>query len=437
MFEFKLPDVGEGIHEAEVLQWLVAVGDPVKQDQPVVEIQTDKAIMELPSPVAGRVEQLAAAPGSVVHVGEVLIVIAPEDDRRPTTDARTREPTGSRVPEFPSSSIPSGSHHPLTSSPAHATRRVLAAPAVRKMALELGIDLADVPGSGPAGRVLPEDVRQYADGRRPTTDERQTTADQRTPNEERQVSGMKHDALQSATANPQSEMTERVPLQGLRRRIAERMEQAWRVPHVTSFETVEVARLVELKQQLAAEAERRGVRLTYTALLVKIVVQALKEHPYFNASLDMERHEILVHRQYHIGIATAVPDGLVVPVVRHADRLTLLHVAAEIQRLSERARERKLNQDELSGSTFTITNFGSFGGQQGTPIINPPEAAILGFGRIDQQPVVVEGRVEVRPLLPLALSFDHRLIDGAAAAQFLVHVKTLLHRPDVLMLDLT
>jgi pyruvate dehydrogenase E2 component (dihydrolipoamide acetyltransferase) len=226
------------------------------------------------------------------------------------------------------------------------------------------------------------------------------------------------------------------PLQGLRRRIAERMELAWQIPHVTSFEEVDATHLVNLRQHLQPEAERRGVRLTYLPFIIKATIQALKEFPYFNASLEMAQQKIRLHRYYHIGIATAVPEGLLVPVIRHADRLSLLQLAAELNRLAQLAQQRKLGVAELSGSTFTITNFGSFGSHQGTPIINPPEVAILGCGRIEEKAVAVAGQVAVRHILPLALSFDHRLIDGAAAGQFLGRLKALLADPNLLFLEL-
>ena len=233
------------------------------------------------------------------------------------------------------------------------------------------------------------------------------------------------------------EVVEEEPLQGLRRRIAERMELAWEIPHVTSFDEVDASKLVALRQQLQPEAELRGVRLTYLPFIIKAVVQTLKEYPYFNASLDMEQQKILHHRYYHIGIATAVPDGLLVPVIRYADQMNLIQLATELKRLAELAQERKLGLEELSGSTFTITNFGSYGNSVGTPIINAPEVAILGMGRIAEKPVVAAGgEVVARPMLPLALSFDHRLIDGAASGQFLQRLKSLLADPNLLFLEL-
>jgi len=232
------------------------------------------------------------------------------------------------------------------------------------------------------------------------------------------------------------EPIERTALQGLRRRIAERMELAWRVPQVTVFEDVDATKLLALREELREAAERRGVRLTLMPLLLKATVLALREHPLLNASLDLQRQELVLRRYYHIGVATAAPDGLLVPVLRHADRLTLLELAAELERLVEAARARKLEARELSGSTFTISNFGSFGAAQGTPLVNPPEAAILGCGRIAERPFVLEGQLVARPLLPLALSFDHRLNDGAGAGAFLARLRELLTTPGLLMLDL-
>ncbi len=459
MVEFKLPDVGEGLHEAEVLRWLVNVGDTVKQDQPIVEIQTDKAVVEIPSPVAGRVQEIRAQAGRVAHVGDVLLVIEPAGGAAPTPPVRPASvpatapsngksthdgptvadgapPNRSIAAPPPPSPAPPGAAPSEPPSAGGPPRRVLAAPAVRKLALQLGIDINQVKGSGPVGRVLPEDVRRFAEaGPQPV----ETVAAPQAPASVAPAAPPTRapaPAVPAPIGAPPEERTDREALQGLRRRIAERMEIAWRVPHVTSFEEVDATKLVALKAALTPEAERRGIRLSYTPIFVKVVVQALKENPTFNATLDMEHGEILLHRYYHIGVAAAIPEGLVVPVVRHADRLTLLQVAAEVNRLAEGARERRLTQAELSGSTFSITNFGSFGGQQGTPIINPPEAAILGVGRIEPKAVVVDGRIEARPVLPLALSFDHRLIDGAAGAAFLGRVKALLMNPETLMLDM-
>lgn len=447
MFEFKLPDVGEGIHEAEILRWLVAEGDAVGQDQPLLELQTDKAVTEIPSPRAGRIARIHAPVGRIARVGEVLVVIDTTTDHRPPTTGTVEsgEPAAatSRAPrsaphaapaESVITSLQSPSASPQTprptpnASPSPSAQRILAAPAVRRLALQLGIDLTQVPGSGPVGRVLAEDVRRFAEG---------TTEDVAGPaSAAATLHAAQAESPLPTLPPPPQETVERVPLQGLRRRIAERMEAAWRVPHVTSFEEADASSLVSLRAHLKPEARRRSVGLTYMPLLIKMTVHVLREFPTFNATLDMANGEILVRKYYHIGVATAIPEGLVVPVIRHADRLTILQIATELGRLASGARQRSLPLADMSGSTFTLTNFGSFGGQQGTPIINPPEVAILGLGRIEERAVVVNGHIEARPILPLALSYDHRLIDGAAAAQFLVRFKTLVGNPAALMLDL-
>jgi pyruvate dehydrogenase E2 component (dihydrolipoamide acetyltransferase) len=434
MLEFKLPDVGEGIHEAEVLRWLVNVGDKVERDQALLEIQTDKAVVEIPAPVAGIIAEIRAEAGSMARVGDVLIVIDPTDQVTAGAGAgKTAEPA--QATPSPTNGQTAASSQGSAGAAAGPGRRILAAPAVRKLALELEIDLARVPGSGPAGRVLPDDVKKFA-----AQQERSEAA--APPAEDRVVTETpgRPEVAPTAAVPPTvprgQELTEEEPLQGLRRRIAERMEIAWRIPHVTSFDEVDAANLVALRKQLQPEAERRGLRLTYLPFIVKAVTQTLKENPYLNASLDMANKTIRLHRHFHIGIATTVPEGLLVPVIRHADQLNLLQIAGELTRLGDLAQQRKLELNELSGSTFTITNFGSFGGQQGTPIINPPEVAILGVGRLEDKPVVVAGQVEVRPVLPLALSYDHRLIDGAAAGQFLKRLIALLADPNLLFLEL-
>lgn len=436
-YQFKLPDLGEGIHEAEIINWLVNVGDTIGVNQPLLEVQTDKALVEIPAPVAGTIKDIRIKPGTMAHLGDVLVSIQPKNDtvhRRPT-------PT----PPISATAI---------AGLAGPGQRVLAAPAVRKMALKLGVDLHRVPGSGPDGRVLPSDVRTFAEQRdakpspqkavEPVSD----LPDRSGPS--KIVADKPPEPLEPAAELPQfkqignlshapdSQTTPTTePLIGLRRRIAKRMDEAWRIPHVTSFAEVEVSRLVKLRDQLNdIAAMEQGLSVTYLPFIIKAAIQALKAYPDFNARLDLEQQQIIRYHHYHIGIATAIPEGLVVPVIRHADRLSLRQLAVELTRLTDQARARQLGLDDLSGSTFSITNFGSAGGEQGTPIINPPEVAILGCGRIELKPVVVKGQIKARPVLPLSLSFDHRLLDGIAAAQFLNHLKQRLHNPKLLLLDL-
>lgn len=421
-YNFKLPDVGEGIHEAEIVRWLAKEGDAVSLNQPLLEIQTDKAVVEIPAPVAGRIAEIMAEPGTLAHVGDVIVTIEPNGQE---LGVRSQE-SGDNLP--PSSLIPQP-------SPLAPGWRVLAAPAVRKLARELSVELAQVPGSGPAGRVLPSDVRAFA-GRQAAPEPEPVRA---TPQPaaiaaqpEPVVARPQLEAIPAADAAPEIE-----PLRGLRRSMAERMGESWRtIPHATIFEEIDAGQLVKLRRALQPQAEQRGLKLTYLPFVIKAVTQALRAHPDVNASIDMAQQQIFKHRVYHIGVAMATPDGLLVPVVRHADRLTLLELAAEISRLAERAAQRRLSPQELSGGTFTLTNFGSFGSHQAAPIINPPEAAILGLGAIADRPWAVNGKVKVRPVLPLALSFDHRLLDGAAAAGFMADVLRLLADPRRLLLEL-
>ena len=310
---------------------------------------------------------------------------------------------------------------------------------MRKLAFELGIDLEQVTSSQANGRVTIDDVRAYAE-RAKTTSTHPTSSSPQTVGASPSVVGVGGlvPARGGGEAQPVSPSQEyREPLKGLRKAIAEHMERAWRiVPHASAFDEVDGSGLVALRQALKPEAEKRGVHLTYIPILVKLLIPVLKQFPIFNASLDEERREIIYKRSYHIGVATASPEGLLVPVLRNADQLTLVDIARELDRLIEGARKRTLSLPELSGSTFTLNNVGSFGGGSGTPIINYPEVAILAVGRLQDKAIVEQGQVLVRPIMPLTLSFDHRLIDGAMSAAFLSRFKELVENPQQLLLDM-
>ncbi|TMF45271.1 MAG: 2-oxo acid dehydrogenase subunit E2 [Chloroflexi bacterium] len=434
MSELKLADLGEGMHEAEIVEWLVKVGDTVKLDQTVVKVETDKAVVEIPSPVTGRVAEIRVQDGQTARVGDVLVVF---DAPTPSNgdNAASAKGQGAQA-AVPSSSPTPATQTTQTTQPTAPKQRVLAAPAVRKLAFEMGVDLEQVTPSNPNGRVSIEDVKAIAE-RRSQTESSPAAATSvpapKTAEDALPQTGERQALLTTAPAV----QDERQPLTGLRKRVAEHMERSWRtIPHATAFDEVDGGGLVALREALKPIAEKRGIRLTYIPLLIKLLIPLLKEFPVFNASLDEERREIIYKRSYHIGVAAATPEGLLVPVLRNADRLTLLEIASSVERLIDGAKKRTLSLPEVSGSTFTLNNVGSFGGGSGTPIINHPEVAILAFGRIQEKPVVQQGTVVVRPMMPLALSFDHRLIDGALSGAFLARFKELVENPQQLMLDM-
>lgn len=430
MLEFKLPDVAEGLHEAEILRWMVQPGDQVKLDQPMVEIQTDKSVAEIGAPVSGKVIEIRVQPGAIAHVGEIIILLEPQGgaaqvSKTASASAASQVLRGSVEQAKTARTTPGSNGAPAVK------RRAQAAPAARKMAFELGIDIDQVAGTGPGGRVTMEDVRTFA-ARGAAPAAASAPANGSTPAAPAPATPVAPSVVPAAPGGEQRE-----PLVGLRRRIAERMELAWRtIPHATAFGEADGAALMALREELKPQAEKQSIHLTYLPLLVKIVVQVLKEFPIFNASLDSERREIVYKRFYHIGLATDTPDGLLISVVRDADRFTLLDLAREINRLVEAGRSRKLTLQESSGSTFTLNNVGSFGGSgSGVPIINPPEAAILAVGALRERPVARQGTIIARPTLPLTLSFDHRLIDGAGSSAFLARFQELVEHPSLLLLN--
>ena len=429
MQEFKLPDLGEGMQEAEVVQWLIKPGDTIKLDQTMVQVETDKAIVEIPSPVAGRVTEIRVQDGQVAKVGEILVIFETPDAANGGGSTPAKN-SGSAVVTTEAVHTPS----PAVQNPP-AKQRVLAAPAVRKLAFELGVDLEQVTSSQPNGRVTIDDVRAYAEKAKAAATPPAAPAAAEEAEQPAPQSGL---AIAQKPEQPVPlAQDERQPLTGLRKRIAEHMERSWRIiPHATAFDEVDGEALAALREALKPVAEKQGVRLTYIPLLIKLLIPLLKEFPIFNASLDDERREIVYKRSYHVGVATASPEGLLVPVLRNADRLTLLEIASKLERLVEGARKRTLSLPELSGSTFTLNNVGSFGGSSGTPIINHPEVAILAVGKLQDKAVVQHGAVIVRPIMPLALSFDHRVIDGAMAGAFLARFKELVENPQQLMLDM-
>ncbi len=413
-YEFLLPDVGEGLREGEVVKWHVAPGDTVNADQIIVDVETDKAIVEIPSPVSGTIVRLGGEPNDVLPIGAVLAVIA--------TGGAAPAPSG-RSPGAPAESIevpqaPAPGSSPPAPRAAPASKpvgRALASPATRKLARTLGIDLTQIRGTGSRGQITRTDVERFAErGQAPAAASEPPAAPAA--------------AMPPAPTVPAPVGEDRVePLRGLRRQIAMSMEQAWRrVPHIFAMDDIDATELVRARASLNDELGMRGIKLSYMPFFVKACVAALMAHPRFNASLDMEREEIIYRHRYNIGVATATPDGLIVTVVHDADRKGLAEIGEEIASLGALARERRVSLEQLSHGTFTISNYGSYGGLMGTPIIRPPEVAIAGFGRLHEAVVPVDGQPAVRMRLPFCVSTDHRVNDGEHMGAFIdVMTRTL------------
>ena len=416
--EFKLPDIGEGVHEGEITKWLVKEGDPIREEQLFVEVMTDKVTVQLPSPYTGKVLKLLAKEGEVVRVGSAIIVVGEEGESLPSGT-----PTPAPRPE---TSTPAGVPAPPP-PPFDATTggEGLATPAVRRLAREMGVDLSWIRGTGPRGRVSEEDVRAA----------KAAPAVAGPPPVAAAVSESPRSPPPARSEQPHG-LEEHVPIRGIRRLIAERMHKSvTSAAHFTYVEEVDMTALVHLRDKMRGKAEKKGVKLTYLPFIVRALVAALKEHPWLNANLDDERQEIVVKRYYNIGIATATDAGLVVPVIHDADKKDLNGLAVEIERLAEAARVGKLTPKDVAEGTFTITSLGPLGGILATPIINWPEVAIIGIHRIEKRAVVREDRIEVREMMYLTCSFDHRVIDGHVGAAFVETLKEYLEHPALLFME--
>ena len=406
----KLPDIGEGTTEAEIVGWLVKIGDHIDEDEPLAEVMTDKATVEIPSPVSGTVVALNGNVGEKLAVGSDLVVLETEAAQDPHPPAAAQP-----VPPLPQAG--EGFTKPLSRNVGEGGSgrsletdegKPLAAPAVRNRARDLGIDLRLVHGTGPEGRITHSDVLAYAESR----------------------SAVKTPTRPSASRDE----IEDIPLTGLRRAIAEHLQNAWRrIPHFAYIETVDVTALEELRAHLNETRAARG-HLTLLPFLMRAIVNAVAEYPQVNARFDDEAGMLHRYRAAHVGIATQTSGGLTVPVVRDAQTLDLWQAAAEIARLAEAARAGKAKREELTGSTITITSLGALGGLAATPVINHPEVAIIGVNRIIEQPVVRDGQVVIRKMMNLSSSFDHRIVDGWEAASFVAKVKSYLERPATLFI---
>jgi pyruvate dehydrogenase E2 component (dihydrolipoamide acetyltransferase) len=422
-YEFKLPDLGEGLTEGEIVEWLVKEGDSVEEGQVFVKVETDKAVLEIPSPRRGMVLRIGAAEGDTVQVGEVILVIGEEGEKpEPVTKpvAAEKRPSVGVVgvlEEAPEEVEvrEEGVHAEVTPTRPGKKVDVLAMPAVRKLARELNVDLTKIEGTGPQGRITKEDVQKVSGEKEEKPPEK---------------------GIKAARKYDMYGYVDRVALRGMRKTIARAMVRStYTAPHVTATDEADITRLVDLREREKEKAAKKGIHLTYIPFVIKAVVAGLQEHPYVNATLDDETEEVILKKYFNIGVAVDTKDGLMVPVVKNAQDKSILQLADELTKLSEKARSRSIDLADLKGGTFTITNYGAVGGIYGTPIINYPEVAILGLGKIQEKPVVVGGKIEVRKMLPLSLSFDHRVVDGAEAARFLNTVIDHLEDPDLILLE--
>lgn len=383
LYEFKFPDIGEGVVEGEIVRWLVKEGEGVQNDQPLVEIMTDKATVEIPSPRSGKIVGRFGEEGEVVAVGSTLVVIETE----------TAEPAVEKK-EPPAEIL--ASTRPTSRAQKAPSLAVLATPAIRKLAQELGVDLEETQGTGPGGRITKEDVER-------------------------------------ATAPASPSRVETIPYRGLRKKIGEHMVASkTRAPHYTYVEEADFTELVRVRQQMLASSPGQEVRITYLPFIMKAVVEGLQKHPLLNSTLDEEKGVIQVKKYYNLGIATATPEGLIVPVVRDTDQKSVAELAREVAELSAAAHDGKIKLEDLRDGTFTITSLGPLGGILATPIINYPEVAILSVHKISPRPVVRAGEIVVRDMVYLSLSLDHRVVDGVIGAEFLRDVIAILESPGAL-----
>ncbi|QQR59402.1 MAG: 2-oxo acid dehydrogenase subunit E2 [Candidatus Melainabacteria bacterium] len=479
--DFLLPDLGEGIHEAEIIAIKVKVGQSVKEDDILFEVETDKAVVEVPSPFTGTVEAIHVKEGETAKTGCNMITIgsgsgdakAPAKEEKKAekvADTKTQiltpvgkasEANGGNGKTAPAPTAAPAQTAANSQSPAHHVNRdipVPAAPAVRALARELKVDLYDVRPSGPHGRVMKEDVRSYAAGALESrvgsgsgSGSSSAVATSLRPAQpaislhdkygggddkaDKTSGGSSMPSMQSTPSNlpdfsKQGEV-ERVPLRSIRKKIAQAMMKSWTtIPHVTTFDEADITGLnATLKSAEKSFAEKTGSRLTLTAVVIKAVVSALQKYPQFNSSLDDEKSEIIFKKYYNIGIAVATEKGLIVPVIHNADQKSLTQIAIELQDIANKTRAGKVELEKLQGGTFTITNIGAIGGTNMSPMINHPECAILGMARGADKPIVRNGNIEIGTILPLALSFDHRLADGAEAAYFVRHIINHLEHP--------
>ena len=430
-FEFKLPDIGEGIHEGEIVKWFVKAGDTIEEDDVLAEVQNDKSVVEIPSPVSGTVEEVLVDEGTVAVVGDTIVKIDAPDaedmefkgsDSNESTDEAEAEPAKEENSEAAATTQSSADED------VDENKRVKAMPSVRKYARENGVNIKAVVASGKNGRTTKEDIDAYLNGdaSAASTESASETAEETSAS-----------TAQSAPVSSEGEFpetTEKIP--AMRKAIAKAMVNSKHTaPHVTLMDEIDVQELWDHRKKFKEVAAEQGTKLTFLPYVVKALVSALKKYPALNTEFNEEAGEIVHKHYWNIGIAADTDRGLLVPVVKHADRKSMFQISDEINELAVKARDGKLTSDEMKGATCTISNIGSAGGQWFTPVINHPEVAILGIGRIAQKPIVKDGEIVAAPVLSLSLSFDHRQIDGATGQNAMNHIKRLLNNPELLLME--
>lgn len=426
-FEFKLPDIGEGIHEGEILKWFVSENQEIKEDDPLCEVQNDKAVVEIPSPVEGTIKNIHVQEGEVAVVGQTLVSIDAEgyessDNDEPQSNEEADKQENSQAESIQDSKGSQNNEVETKTSSNH----VIAMPSVRKYARDHDVNISEVTGSGKNGRILKEDIEQFLQGDQQTIDTRSTKATDQTE----KLTDV------SKTTVSLSERETREKMSPIRKVIAKAMVNSKaKAPHVTLMDEVDVSALVEHRKKFKPIAEEQGIKLTYLPYVVKALISASKKFPIINATIDEENEEIVYKHYYNIGIAADTDKGLFVPVIHDADRKSLFELSNDIKELADKAREGTLTSDEMSGASNTITNIGSAGGQWFTPVINHPESVILGIGRISEKPIVKQGEIVAAPVLALSMSFDHRIVDGATAQLALNQIKRLLNDPQLIMME--
>ncbi|OGU54842.1 MAG: branched-chain alpha-keto acid dehydrogenase subunit E2 [Ignavibacteria bacterium RBG_13_36_8] len=429
LVEFKLPILGENIESADVTKVLVSVGDKVSSDQPVIEIETDKATVEVPVEISGIVKEVRIKDGEKIKVGQVILIIETTGSPANTTQAgektKVAEPLPVETKEVdkkiePTVQVKSDTSKIVSGKYELPEKLVPASPAVRRFAREIGIDIYQVPGSGPGGRISIDDLKSFAKNLNERV--RQTT-----------TSGIYHEPLPDFT---KWGMIDRQPMSNIRKKTAQHLSLAWAtIPHVTQFDKADINELEKLRKEFGKRAEEAGGKLTVTAVLLKIVSAALKVFPQFNSSIDVEKNEIIYKKYYNIGVAVDTEHGLLVPVIKNIDKKNIVQLAVELTEISRKARDKKLSLEEMQGGTFSISNLGGIGGTYFTPIVNSPEVAILGVSRASYEPIYKGEKFEPSLLMPLSLSYDHRIIDGADAIRFLRWIVNALEEPFLLSLE--